>query len=70
MKYPIEILQQRRRDHIATANALELKMADMLDPNTDAAIDNVRKHRLKAEELQRAIIVLDRNNVTNIEDAR
>jgi hypothetical protein len=69
VKHAIELLQKHRRDHIATANALERKMGEMLDPNTEAAIDRIRQHRLLAEELQRAIVTLNSSTATNIEDA-
>ena len=67
MNYSIQILEVRRRDHIATANALELRIGEMLDPNSEAAIDRVRTHRLHAEELARAILLLRQSNVVNIE---
>ena len=70
MKYTIEVLSKLRRDHLGAASALELQMAEMLDPNTEAAIDRIRQHRLHAEELHRAILVLQSSNVVNIEDAR
>ncbi len=70
MNYAIQILQKHRRDHIATANALELQMAKMLEPNTEATVDKVREYRLKAEGLQRAIAVLEQSNIVNIEDVR
>lgn len=70
MKYAIEILDKQRRDHLATANAIELRMAKMLDPHTEATADTVRKHRLQAEELQKAIAVLGSSDVVNIEDVR
>jgi len=70
MKYAIDLLDKCRRDHIATANALELKMGEMLDPHTEASIDRVRKHRLQAEELARAVAVLKASGVVSIEDVR
>lgn len=66
MNYPIEILTKLWRDHIATANAMELRMGKMLDPDSEAAVDRVRTHRLKAEELGRAISLLEQSNVVNI----
>lgn len=71
MKYTIAVLAKHRRDLIATANARELKMGEMLDPHTEAAIDEVRLYRLRAEELQRAIAVLEASgDVVSIEDVR
>lgn len=71
MKYAIAVLEKHRRDLLATANAAELKMAEMLDPHTEATIDQIRSHRLHAEELQRSIAILNANSdVVSIEDVR
>lgn len=70
MKYSIDLLQRQANDHLATANAIELRMGRMLEPRTEAAVDVVRKHRLRAEELRRAIAILKSSNIENIEDLR
>lgn len=71
MKYAIAVLDHHRRDLLATANAAELKMAEMLDPHTETTIDQIRMHRLHAEELQRSIAILNANaDVVSIEDVR
>lgn len=60
MIYAIKLLDRVRRDHLATANELEMRMGQMLDPHTEAAVDTIRAHRIKAEELQRAIVRLSK----------
>lgn len=70
MRYAVELLEKRRRDHLATANALELKMGEMLEPNTEASVDVIRGHRVRAEELKRAVAVLNASDVVSIEDVK
>lgn len=71
MEYTITLLAKHRRDLIATANELEMRMGKMLDPHTEATVDKVRQHRLRAEEIQRAIAILEKNDgVVSIEDVK
>lgn len=58
MDKAINILDKRRRDLLGAANSLELRMGEMLDPHTEATVDQVRAMRVEAEEMQRAIAVL------------
>lgn len=70
MKYTIDVLRGHRRDLLATANELELRMGRMLDPHTEAAIDQIRTYRVRAEEIGRAIALLEQSNILNMEPSR
>lgn len=70
MDYAIEILNTRRRDHLAAASGLEAKIGGRDGPGYEAELDSVRHHRVRAEELERAIAVLRKNaHIVNAEDA-
>ena len=70
MQYVKTILNKHRRDLLATANAAELKLAEILDPHTEATVDQIRLYRVRAEEIARAIAILEQSDVVSIEDVR